>query len=145
LSTPSDLILLAHEYRLGRHLPTSYLNNTSLLGKPKPRAATARLEDDVLALKEDVTENAEADALVGLDATEASAVTDRSVVDELTRDGLLDAADGDGEVRQSSGAGEDVTTLGRRVGRSGNLSVIGADNGRVGVDESSTSVDNTGD
>jgi hypothetical protein len=115
------------------------------LSKAKPRAATARLEDDVLALKEDVTENAEADALVGLDTTEASAVADRSVVDELAGNGLLDTADGDGEVRQSSGAREDVTTLGRRVGRSANLGVVGADNSGVGVDESCASVDDTRD
>ena len=65
-----------------------------LLRKSKPWAATARLEDNVLAFEEYVTKNSETNAIVSLDTTEASAVTDRSVVDEFAGNDLLDAADG---------------------------------------------------
>jgi hypothetical protein len=64
-----------------------------LLRESEPWGATARLEDNILALEEDVTENSETNALVGLDTTEASAVADRSVVDELAGNNLLNASD----------------------------------------------------
>lgn len=101
--------------------------------------------DNILALEEDVTEDAEADALVGLDTTEAGAVTDRRVVDVLARNGLLDAADGDGEIGRGGSAGEDVTTLSSAVLRAADLGIVGTNDGRVGVDESGTRVEDTGD
>ena len=49
------------------------------------------VEDDELALEEDVAENGESDARVALDAAEASGAVDWSVVDIATRDCLLSA------------------------------------------------------
>lgn len=100
--------------------------------------------DNVLALEEDVAEDVEADALVGLDAAEAGAGAggDGGVVDELSGNGLGDAADGDGEVGKSGRAGEYVTTLSAVDLGAADLRVVGAGNGRVDVDQSCASVNN---
>jgi hypothetical protein len=78
-----------------------------------------------------------------LDTTEAGAITNGRIIDEPAGHSLLDAADSDSKIGQSSSAGEDVTALGRRVLGSADLSVVGANNGRVGVDEGSAGVDDT--
>ena len=84
------------------------------------RAATV-IEDGVDGLQEDIAEDVEADASVGLDATEAgrAAGGDRSVVDVFAWDGEGLAADGHVEVRWRGAAGEDVSTL--RLGQAGAL------------------------
>jgi hypothetical protein len=117
--------------------------NTSLLRESEPGAATARLEDNVLALEEDVTEDAEADTLVGLDTTEAGTVTNGRIVDEPAGNSLLDSTHSNSKVGQSSSAGEDVTALGRRVLGTADLGVVGANNGGVGVDKGGAGVDDT--
>lgn len=103
--------------------------------------------NNVLALKEDVTEDAEANTIISLDTTEASTSTivKRSVVDVFTGDSLLDAANGDGEIREGSRAREDVTALGSIVLRTRDLGVVGLDDSGVGVDEGCAGVKDTGD
>lgn len=119
--------------------------DTSLLGKSEPWAIAAQLVNDVLALEEDVTEDAEANTVVGLNTTKASAITNGRVVDVLAGNGLLDATNSDGEVRKGSSAREDVATLSSIILRTADLGVVGTDNGSVGVDESGAGVKNTSD
>ena len=68
--------------------------DTRLLREPESGGAATGLEDNILALKKYVAKNGKANAVVSLDTTEASTVTDRSVVDELPVDNLLDATNG---------------------------------------------------
>lgn len=96
-------------------------------GETKTRSF--RVENDVLALKEDITEDGEAKASVALDTTEAGGATrvDGSVVDEASGNHGVVATDGHSEVRQVGRAREDIAT--RRVAVPGalNLSVVGVD------------------
>lgn len=102
----------------------------------------ALLVHDVLALEEDVAEDAEANAVVGLDAAVAGAAAglDGRVVDVLSRDPLRLAADGQGEVGQSSGARENVSTVGVAVLRARDLGVVGLDDGSGQVEEGGSGV-----
>ena len=98
--------------------------------------------DHVLALEEDVAEDVQAEAVVGLDAAEAGAAAGRdgSVVDELAGHGLGDAADGDGEVGQRGRAREDVAALVAVDLGAADLGVVGAGDGSVDVDQGGASV-----
>ena len=121
--------------------------DTCLLGETEARRARGDVVDNVLALEEDVTENVEADALIGLDASEAGsgARGDGGVVDELSRHGLGDAADGDGEVGQSGRAGEYITALCVVDLGAGDLGVVGLCDGRVDVNQGCAGVDDAVD
>jgi hypothetical protein len=66
-----------------------------------------------------------------------------SYVDESAGHSLFHTANSNGEVGQSSSAGEDVTALGGRVLGTADLGVVGTNNGGVGVDEGGASVDDT--
>jgi hypothetical protein len=98
--------------------------------------------DHVLALEEDVAEDVQAEAVVGLDATEAGAAAggDGRVVDELSGHGLGDAADGDGEVGEGGRAREDVAALVVVDLGAADLGVVGFCDGSVDVDQGSASV-----
>lgn len=127
---------------------TENLNrDTSLLRESEAGGAGRNIVDNVLALEEDVTEDVEANAIVGLNSTEACAGArgERSVVDELARHGLGDAADGDGEVGQSSGAREHVATLCVVDLGTGDLGVVRLCDRGVDVDQGCAGVDDTGD
>lgn len=118
--------------------------DTRLLSETKARRARGDVVDDVLALKEDVAEDVEADFVVGLDAAEAGAGAspDRRVVDVLAGHGLGNAADGDGEVGQSRRARENVAALGAVVLCTADLGIVGLHNGSVKVDQGCAGIDN---
>ena len=77
-------------------------------GESKTRALG--VENNVLALQEDVTEDGHANTLVGLETTEAGTVTGRGVVDQASGNGGGVAADNNSEVGQLRVAGEGVST-----------------------------------
>jgi hypothetical protein len=96
----------------------------------KAEARSLGVEDDVLALQEDITEDGEANARVALDTTVAGGATsgDLGVVDQLTGDNGVVAVDGHSEVGQGGGTGEDVASVGVTVLGAGDLLVVGGDN-----------------
>jgi hypothetical protein len=71
------------------------------------------VEDDVLALEEDISEDGEAQARVALDTTEAggAAVSDGGKVDVVAGNDRFVATDDGSEGRKAGGAGEDITTV----------------------------------
>lgn len=87
--------------------------------------------DNILALEEDISEDAETDTSVILDASVASrrSSSDRRIVDVLSRDDLVHTSDDSGERRQRSRAGEHVSTVSVGVAGSGNLGVVRLHNG----------------
>lgn len=104
------------------------LRDLCLGGEAKTRSL--RVENDVLALEEDITEDGEAKTRVALDTTEAggAASADGGVVDVLSGNNGVIVTNGDSEVRQISRAREDVATLDLAVLGSSNLFVVGGDN-----------------
>jgi hypothetical protein len=128
----------AAQERIGRVL------DTGLLRKAQARRA-AHLVHNVLGFQEDVTENAHADVIIGLHSTEAGPVADRGVVDVLSGNDLLHAADRDAEVGKRRGAREDVAALGAVVLGTGYLGVVGSRDGGVDVHESGAGVEDAGD
>lgn len=87
------------------------------------------VEDGVLGLQEDVTEDGEAEARVALDTAVAGGAAggDGGVVDDgAGHDGIV-GADGDGEVGQGGGAVEDVAAILRALLSAGDLLVVGSD------------------
>lgn len=76
------------------------LADLSLGSKTKLR--TRRIEDDILSLQEDVTEDRETQTGVALDSAEAAGAAggDRGVVDDGAGHNGVVAVDGHGEVRQ---------------------------------------------
>ena len=125
------------------HVTSQTLSGTVLpLGGNTESRGGRVVEDDVLALEEDVAVDGEADAGVGLDATVAGAAArgDGGVVDVgAGNDGAV-AADAECQAGEGGGAGEDVAAVGGRVLRARNLSVVRADEGGGGVDEGGAGV-----
>ena len=74
----------------------------------KAEAGALGVENDILALEEDITEDGEANARVALDTTVAggAASGDRGVVDQLTGDNGIVAIDGHGKVGQVAEQGK---------------------------------------
>lgn len=109
-------------------------------GEAKTRSL--RVENDVLALEEDITEDGEANSRVALDTTEALGATSRdgSVVDVLAGNNGVVATNGHSEVRQSGGAREDVATSRVAVLGTGNLLVVGGNNRVREQEEGGTSI-----
>lgn len=107
-------------------------------------SASADIVDSKDALKEDVTEDGESNTSVALNTTVALSpgVVDWCVVDQAAGNGESLAANCDVEVGESCAAGEDVTTLARRVGGAGDLSVVCGDYSRWEVEERSAGVSN---
>jgi hypothetical protein len=114
----------------------AHLEQTGLVREPDPRAARV-LEDDVLALQEDVAKDREANARVDLDATKArgAAILDGGVVDVLAGDTLLDAGESKRKVGQGSRAGEDVSSVRVAVGGARDLCVVSPDDSGGQVEE----------
>jgi len=110
------------------------------------REANARcrrlLENNILALEENVAEDAESNARVGLNTSEArrAAVLHGCVVDVLSGDALLDAAEDESEVRESSRAREDVAAIGVAILGARDLCVVGADDRGGEVEEAGACV-----
>lgn len=100
----------------------------SLGGEAKTGAVGVK--DNVLALQENVTEDGEVQAGVALDTAEAggAAVLERSVVDQGAGNNGVVAANGDGEVGESGGAGDGVATSGGVLLSAGDLVVVVGDN-----------------
>lgn len=69
--------------------------------------------DNVFALEENVTKDAHAEAIVGLNATKTgcAAGIDWRIVDMLAWNNLGNATNSDGEIGQSRGAREDISAL----------------------------------
>lgn len=99
---------------------------------------------DVLALEEDISEDAEANAGVVLDAAEAGrrAVGDGRIVDVLSGHNLVDAADDGGKRGQSGRAGEHVSTVCGGVGGPCDFGVVGFDDGGGEVQQRGAGVAN---
>ena len=112
-----------------------------LLGETNARSRG--VEDDVLALEEDVAKDAEANASVALDATEASTITVRSVVDVSTWDSVGNTTNHNTKVRKGSIARERVATSRFAVLSTADLLVVSSDNGAVNVEEGGASVSNS--
>lgn len=118
----------------------------SLRREAQARRALAVVENGVHRLEEDVAEDAEADASVRLDTTEASraAIRDGGEVDVAARNRERLAADGDIEVGQVGAARVDVAGLLLVEARTLDLSVVGlGDCGRE-VEEGSAGVGDGG-
>lgn len=111
-----------------------------LLSPAQARGLGAGIEDDILALEEDVADDGETDAGVPLDTTEAGAAARGRVVDVVTGDGALGVANDEGEAGQVGGAGEDVAAVAGAVLRVLHLLVVGADDVLGQVEESGASV-----
>jgi hypothetical protein len=108
----------------------------------KAEAGALGVENDILALEEDITEDREANARVALDTTVAggAASGNRGVVDQLTGDNGIVAIDGYGKVGQGGGTGEDVATVGVAVLGAGDLPVVGGDKAAVEQEEGGAGV-----
>lgn len=103
------------------------------LGRKAQLGVGVSIEDDELALEEDVPEDVDADAGVGLDAAEAgrAARVGGGVVDVRARDGGVIAADGEGDGREGGATRVGVAALGLVVLGAGDAAVVGSDDGVV--------------
>lgn len=119
--------------------------NLRLSGKAQARRALGLIEDGVDGLEENITEDAEANASVGLNATEASLAARGQwcVRDVRAGHGEGLATDGDVEVRWVAAAGEGVASL-LGVVRATGLGVVGLDDGGWQVEEGGTSIGDGG-
>lgn len=110
--------------------------------------AGVSVEDDELALEEDVTEDVDADAGVGLNAAEAgrAARVGWGVVDVRARDRGCVAADGEGNGRKGGAARVSVAALGLVVLGAVDTAVVGGDDSVVEEEKASSGVgDGVGD
>ena len=120
-------------------------NFLSRLGSKAELGWAGHVEDDELRLEEDVAVNGEANACIGLDTTEAGCeVSLVTVVHEQWEGGLTGAtnrrivdvsawhhgfvgSNAEGDARESSSAGEDITALRAAVFRAGYFGVVCGD------------------
>lgn len=120
-----------------------------LLSSESELGGAGAFENDKLALEEDVTEDGKTDTAVGLETTEALGAGDAAIVHVGAGNGELGATDDGGEAGEGGGAREDVTALGAAVGGTGDLGVVGVDDGVVEEEEGgagvSDGVDGLGD
>lgn len=100
-----------------------------LLSKAETRRAGGLVEDGKDALEEDVAEDGETDAGVGLDATEArsAGVVDGSIVDVAAWNNKGLASDGDVECWPVLVARSDVAALLAVISGTRDLGVVGRD------------------
>lgn len=121
---------------------SSKLFNLGLGGEAKTGAG--RVEHNVLALQEDVTEDGETNARVGLNATQTGgADTGRTVVDQGAGNNSSVPVDHNAEVGQRGRAGEDVSTSRLAVLSTADLRVVLADNGAGEEQQGGTGVSDT--
>lgn len=104
------------------------VGDAGLLGPAETGGGGAGVEDDELALEEDVADDGEADAVVALDAAEALAARGGRVVDVRAGHGALLAVDDEREGGQIGGAVEDVAAVVGAVLGARDLLVVGRDN-----------------
>ena len=102
------------------------MNLCALSCEAESRGAATVIKDGVDSLQEDVTEDVEANASVGLNSTEAagSRVVDRRVVDICAWNGKSLTTDRNIEIWQTGLAVEDVSTLRLIDLRTRNLAVV---------------------
>lgn len=100
------------------------------------------IEDNVLGLEEDVTEDVDTNVTSGLETTEALA-TLLGVVEVLAGNSGGVRANGDLEVRESGRAVKDPATLGLGVLGTADLLVVGGDGAVVQEEQGGTGVGNT--
>jgi hypothetical protein len=117
------------------------VSNLSLGGKADLVVLT--VEDNVLALEEDITKNVQAKETSGLKTTVAERVGDSGVVEVLSGDGGGVAADGELQVWKSGITVKDVATLEDRVHSAGDLVVVCLDNVVAKQEKGGTSVSNS--
>lgn len=105
-------------------------------------SGTLGVEDDVLALEEDITQDGEAETRVALNTANASgaALLERGVVDVLARDDGVVGADNNGEFGELGFAGKDVASSGCVVLGALDLLVVGIDDFVIEHDEGGTGV-----
>ena len=129
ISHLSGLRLLLPHKRLGR--------------KPQPRARRT-IKDDKLALKEDVSEDREADTGVRLDTTKASRSggVNGGIVDIAARHDSLVGSNTQRNARQLSAASISVTALCGVHGRTGHFGVVGLDDGVGEVEQGRSGIGN---
>lgn len=136
---PPPPLLSSHPYSI-------FTKFALLFGEAESWRALRLVEDGVDGLQEDITEDVEADAGVGLETSEALAAAGRDwcVVDVRAWNDEGLAADLYVEVWQSGAAWEDVSTLGAAAGRTLNGAVVGLGGAGWNVKERSTSVSDGG-
>ena len=133
-----------HNISISTFLKLTLKDDLSLSSETKLEVVAVK--DDVLALEENITENAETNARVGLDTTEASvAVAGGSKVDVVTRNDSIVATNLDIEVRKSGAAIKDVSTVGAGVLGSVDLAIVVRDDAVVEEDKGGASVSNGGE
>ena len=117
-----------------------------MLSKAETGRALGLVEDGEDALEEDVAEDGQADAGVGLDAAEARrrAGGDGGVVDVGAGNGEGLAADADGEGGQGGAASEGVAALGAIVAGAADALVVSSDGGGGQVHEGGAGVSDGG-
>ena len=100
------------------------------------------VEDNELALQENVTEYAESNPRVALNATEAclAASIDRREIDEGARYGSTVPADAESDIWKTAAAGESVSTLCRVIGCVWNSAVVGGHNWVVNKEQGGSSI-----
>lgn len=116
------------------------MDNLSLSGESQLRAL--RVEDHVLALQENITQDGQSQTAVALDTAKAggAASRDGSVVDVLARNNGLVVANHDSEVRGVGRARENVATGFLALLSARNLLVVGGDDFVIEEDEGGTGV-----
>jgi hypothetical protein len=128
---PYTSIHRASTFQTDTLLPSSTKNklatHLSLRRKSKTRAALGLVEDSVNSLEEDVAKDRELKTVVGLDTSEALSPASGSEVNVAAGDDESLAVDGDVEVGESGGAGEDVAALVAVVRCAGDARVVVVD------------------
>lgn len=120
-------------YGPGQHVQYLRLGSKA---KTRPRS----IEDNILALKEDVTEDGETNARVGLDTTEGLSVANVGETDIFTGHGGGVVTNGNRKVREAGRRRENVATLAGVVRSSIDLLVVCIDNAVIKEKEGSTSI-----
>lgn len=120
----------------------SNTRNLGRLGSNTETWGRGVVEDNILALDEDVTVDGEANARVGLQPTEAgrAAVRNWRVVEVAAWYNGVVAADTEGQAREGRGAREHVATVCRAIAGAADLPVVCTDDGGRGVDEGGAGV-----
>lgn len=109
----------------------------------KAKLGPTGIEDDVLALQENITKDREANSSVRLQTTKAGSIARGAVVHQRAGHGGLVATDANAEIGKGGRAGEDISTGVVVILSTANLRVILRDNGVVEKQQSSAGVGNS--
>jgi hypothetical protein len=120
--------------------PLDFSSILPLLLGSESNLGTLRVEHNVLALEENVTEDGQTDARVGLETTVGVAGVNSGKANVISGNGSGVVTNLEGQIGGSGAAGENVTTLGRVVLGTINLLVVGVDNAVVEEEQSGTGV-----